>query len=86
MTINVVGLPTKYPFIGLKRTCVAVKRVTTDLLIQGDKNHNKLGADDSSTSTRLYLGSSRVLICAISFEAESARTDSNRDAFELDRT
>ena len=73
------------PPLAFKRTCV-VKRVTTDLLIQGDKNHNNLGADDSSTSTRLYLGSSRVLICAISFEAESGIAGSNRDAFELDRT
>ena len=86
MTINVVGLPTKYPFIGLKRTCLAVEGVTSDLLIRGNRNHNKFGADDSSTSTRLIKGSSRVLICVISFEAESDIAGSNRDAFELDRT
>ena len=45
-----------------------------------------IGADDSITFTRLYLGSSRVLICITSFEAESVSTGFNRDAFELNRT
>ena len=40
-----------------------------------------IGADDSITFTRLYLGSSRVLICVTSFEAESGIATSNRDAF-----
>ena len=39
--INVVGLSTKYRSIGLKRTCVAVERVTMDLLIQAVKNYNE---------------------------------------------
>ena len=86
MTNNVIGLLTIDPFIGLKRTCLAVKGVTPDLLIRSVRNHNKLGADDSSTSTRLYLGSSRVLICVTSFEAESVSTGFNRDACELNRT
>ena len=86
MTNNVIGLLTIDPFIGLKRTCLAVKGVTPDLLIRSVRNHNKLGADDSSTSTRLIKGSSRVFICAISFGAGSDIADSNRDAFELDRT